>query len=173
MAEVNLRKLKRAELLEMMIKFSEDAEAAERRAKKKEAELDAEKEQFIAQFAKERASMLENFDAEKAEMRAKFNEQKLEMQKKFDKDINGLKARLEREKAAIQGEVDEAIEKIDRAGNLAEAALSLNDVFKASQKAAALYYKEVKAKCDALEAETRAKCAKMLEEAQNKISGND
>ncbi|MCR5776917.1 MAG: hypothetical protein K6G84_05775 [Lachnospiraceae bacterium] len=168
MAEVNLRKLKRAELLEMMIKFSEDAEAADKRAKQREAELEAEKEQFIAQMAEERANMLEKFDAEKAEMRAKFNEQKAAMQAKFDKDINGLKARLEREKAEIQDEVDLAIDKIERAGNLAEAALSLNDVFKASQKAAALYYKGVKAKCDEMEAETRAKCEKMLEEAKSK-----
>ena len=170
MAEINLRKLSRAELLEMMIKFSEDAEASEARAQQREAEIEEEKRQFIIEQSKERAELLKRFDEEKAEMRRKFNEQKAILQAKFDKDINGLKERLEREKAELQKEVDDALEKIGKAGTLADAALSLNGVFEAAHKASVMYYKEVKAKCDELERETKLKCEQKIREASEKSS---
>ena len=109
MAELNLKKLSRAELLEMMISFSEEAEAAKQHEVELKEELEKEKLQLQHNFAEERAQMLKSFDEEKAEMRAKFNEQKAQMQEKFDKDINGLKARLAREKAELQQQVDDKL----------------------------------------------------------------
>jgi hypothetical protein len=143
-AEVNLKKLSRAELLEMMIAFSEEAEAA----KKREAELtesfENERLKLQEQMAEERALMLKNFDEEKAEMRAKFAEQKAEMQAKFDKDITGLKARLDRERSQMQGQVDDSLSKIQNSNSLAEASLKLGGVFDSAQKAVDLYVATLK-----------------------------
>ncbi|SCY69247.1 hypothetical protein [Butyrivibrio sp. INlla14] len=172
MAELNLKKLSRAELLEMMISFSEEAEAA----KQHEAELkeELEKEKMILQhdFAEERAQMLRNFDEEKAEMRAKFNEQKAQMQEKFDKDIAGLKARLEREKAQMQEQVDDKLFKMENSQSLAEASIKLGGIMESAQRAADLYVSTLKKSAEAeykelmLEIETSRLKVKRAEELQ-------
>ena len=130
MADKNLRKLSRAELLEMMIAFSEDAEKAKLHEEQMKEEYEKEKMALQQSMAEERASMLKAFDEEKAEMRLKFNEQKAVAQAKFDKDINGLKARLAREKAELQGQVDEKLGLIEESGSLADAAIAINGLIK-------------------------------------------
>ena len=144
MADKNLKKLSRAELLEMMISFSEEAEAARTHETELREELEKEKLLLQQNMAKERASMLKSFDEEKAEMRAKFNEQKAQMQEKFDKDINGLKARLAREKEEMQKQVDDALSKIENSQSLAEASIKLGGIMEAGQKAADLYINTLK-----------------------------
>ena len=121
MAEINLKKLSRAELLEMMIQYSEEAEAAKEHERLYKEELEREKAQMQHEMAEERARMLAAFDEEKAQMRAKFGEQKAEQKAKFDKDIAGLKARLTREKEEMQQQVDDALMKIENSQSLAEA----------------------------------------------------
>ena len=149
MAEVNLKKLSRAELLEMMINFSEEAEAAKKHEQEYREEIERERLQMQQQMAEERAAMLKSFDDEKAEMRAKFNEQKAQMQAKFDKDITGLKARLSREKNELQLQVDDSLSKIENSGNLAEASLMIGGILESAQKAADLYIKSLQDKAKA------------------------
>jgi len=149
MAELNLKKLSRAELLEMMISFSEEAEAAKQHETELKEELEKEKMILQHDFAEERAQMLRNFDEEKAEMRAKFNEQKAQMQEKFDKDITGLKARLAREKAELQQQVDDSLMKIDNSQSLAEASIQLGGIMESAQKAADLYVNTLKKSAEA------------------------
>ena len=139
MAEVNLKKLSRAELLEMMINFSEEADEAKRREQEIKEEVEKEKQQLLKELAEERSNLLKSFDEEKAQMRAKFNEQKNQMQEKFDKDITGLKARLAREKAELQQQVDDALEKIENSQSLAEASIQLGGIMEAAQRAANIY----------------------------------
>ena len=149
MADINLKKLSRAELLEMMISFSEEAEAARQHEKELKDELEKEKLQMQHDFAEERASMLKSFDEEKAQMRAKFNEQKAQMQEKFDKDISGLKARLSREKAELQQQVDDSLMKIENSQSLAEASIQLGGIMESAQKAADLYVNTLKKSAEA------------------------
>lgn len=149
MADINLKKLSRAELLEMMISFSEEAEAARQHEKELKEELEKEKLQMQHEFADERAAMLKSFDEEKAQMRAKFNEQKAQMQEKFDKDITGLKARLAREKAELQQQVDDSLMKIDNSQSLAEASIQLGGIMESAQKAADLYVNTLKKSAEA------------------------
>ncbi|MBR4669192.1 MAG: hypothetical protein IKO84_01190 [Butyrivibrio sp.] len=149
MAEVNLKKLSRAELLEMMITFSEEAEAAKKHEEELKEELEKEKQQLLKEMAEERARMLKGFDEEKHQMRAKFNEQKAEMQAKFDKDINGLKARLTREKDEIQKQVDDAMFKLDNSQSLADASIQLGGIMEAAQKSADLYVETLQKKAEA------------------------
>jgi hypothetical protein len=144
MSEINLKKLSRAELLEMMITFSEEAEAAKQHENELKEELEKEKLQLQHDMAEERAAMLKGFDEEKAEMRVKFNEQKAQMQAKFDKDIAGLKARLMREKEELQQQVDEAMAKIQNSQSLAEASIQLGGIMEAGQKAADIYVETLK-----------------------------
>ncbi|MBQ6408079.1 MAG: hypothetical protein IJJ64_08605 [Butyrivibrio sp.] len=165
MADKNLKKLSRAELLEMMISFSEEAEAARTHENELREELEKEKLLLQQNMAKERASMLKSFDEEKAEMRAKFNEQKAQMQEKFDKDINGLKARLAREKEEMQKQVDDALSKIENSQSLAEASIKLGGIMEAGQKAADLYINTLKKN-----AETEYKALmKEIEESRQRI----
>ncbi len=149
MADINLKKLSRAELLEMMISFSEEAEAARQHEKELKEELEKEKLQMQHEFADERAAMLKSFDEEKAQMRAKFNEQKAQMQEKFDKDITGLKARLAREKAELQQQVDDSLMKIENSQSLAEASIQLGGIMESAQKAADLYVNTLKKSAEA------------------------
>ncbi|WP_034476034.1 hypothetical protein [Butyrivibrio proteoclasticus] len=149
MADINLKKLSRAELLEMMISFSEEAEAARQHEKELKEELEKEKLQMQHEFADERAAMLKSFDEEKAQMRAKFNEQKAQMQEKFDKDISGLKARLAREKDELQRQVDDSLMKIENSQSLAEASIQLGGIMESAQKAADLYVNTLKKSAEA------------------------
>ena len=144
MSDINLKKLSRAELLEMMITFSEEAEAARKHEQEYKEELEREKQQLQHEFAEERARMLSAFEEEKAQMRAKFGEQKAQMQEKFDKDIAGLKNRLNREKAELQGQVDDALSKIENSQSLAEASIQLGGIMEAAQKTADLYVETLK-----------------------------
>ncbi len=146
MAEINLKKLSRAELLEMMISFSEEAEEARKHEEALKEEMEREMLVLQKQMADERAQMLKSFDEEKAQMRAKFNEQKAQMQEKFDKDIAGLKTRLTREKDELQKMVDDSLQKIEDSGNLAEASLKLGGIMEAAQEAADLYVKTLQDK---------------------------
>ena len=139
MADVNLKKLSRAELLEMMISFSEEAEAARQHEEELKKELEREKMELQQEMAKERAQMLKSFDEEKAEMREKFSLQKKEMQEKFDKDIAGLKARHEREMKAKDEEVDKKLAAIEKSGTLAEAVVNITGLMEKAQEAIDLY----------------------------------
>ena len=67
MSDINLKKLSRAELLEMMITFSEEAEAAKRHEQEYREQLEKEKQQLQHDFAEERARMLSSFEEEKAQ----------------------------------------------------------------------------------------------------------
>lgn len=144
MAEVNLKKLSRAELLQMMISFSEEAEAAKKHEEELKQEFERERLELQKQMAEERAQMLKSFDDEKAEMREKFNEQKSQMQEKFDKDMTGLKNRLTREKEELQKHVDDALAKIEDSGNLADAIIKISGIMEAAQNAADTYLKVIK-----------------------------
>lgn len=149
MAEVNLKKLSRSELLEMMITFSEEAEEAKKHEEELKEELEKEKQQLLKEMAEERAAMLKGFDEEKHQMRTKFNEQKAEMQAKFEKDINGLKARLTREKEELQKQVDDAMFKIENSQSLAEASIQLGGIMEAAQKSADLYVETLQKRAEA------------------------
>lgn len=174
MAEINLKKLSRAELLEMMISFSEEAEAAKQHEKELKEELEKEKLQMQHEFAEERAALLKSFDEEKAQMRLKFNEQKAQMQDKFDKDISGLKARLSREKSDLQKQVDDSLMKIENSQSLAEASIQLGGIMESAQKAADLYVNTLKKSAEAeykalmLDIEKSKLRVKKAEEAQLK-----
>ena len=143
-AEVNLKKLSRAELLEMMITFSEETEAAKKREAELRESFEKERLQLQSQMAEERAQMLKGFDEEKAEMRAKFAEQKAQLQAGYEKDIEGLKARLQTEKQELQSKVDDSLAKIENSKSLAEASLMISGVMEAAQKAADLYVETLK-----------------------------
>ena len=149
MAEDNHKKLKSADLLEMMINFSEEADEAKRREQEIKEEVEKEKQQLLKELAEERSNLLKSFHEEKAQMRAKFNEQKNQMQEKFDKDITGLKARLAREKAELQQQVDDALEKIENSQSLAEASIQLGGIMEAAQRAANIYVDNVKKNAEA------------------------
>lgn len=189
MPDINLKKLSRAELLEMMISFSEEAEAAKRHEQELREQFEREKLQLQHEMAEERVAMLKSFDDEKAEMRAKFNQQKDQMQAKFDKDIEGLKARLEREKQELVKQVDDQMDKIQSSGTLAEASLKLGGVFEAGQKAVDLYVQtlqdqakneyedfkkqmvESQKKIALMEAEAKKRCDEMLKNASGECVG--
>ncbi|MBR3860787.1 MAG: DNA repair protein [Oscillospiraceae bacterium] len=60
---------------------------------------------------------------------------------------------LETENAALRAQLSERDWKLEQAGNLAEAALSLSGVFESAQKAAELYLDQVRAACPLPESE--------------------
>ncbi|MCR5033526.1 MAG: hypothetical protein K6A92_11790 [Lachnospiraceae bacterium] len=190
--QLDLKKMSRTDLLELMIRYSEEAQQAREREENTRLACEQEKaalrEQFskeIAtlqeQMAQERARMTDGFDLEREEMRYKFSLQKEMMQAKFDKDIAGLKERLAREKAQMQRSVDLQMMALTESGNIAELSLALQDVFVNAQKAADQFVQKVKSGVlledpeikeeivgmwnkahDELE-QTRAECAQMLE----------
>ena len=195
MAELDLKKLNRAQLLEMMLKFSEEAENAIAHENEMQEQFNKEKEIILQQAADEREELMHKFDTERNEMRQKFAEQRAVQQAKFDKDIEGLKARLEREKTTMKDEVDIALHKISNSGSIADAAIRLSDVMEAAQESADMYVELIKRqinseyqdlqndmkaaksrielqekksleKCKAMEEETKRKCAELLKKAE-------
>lgn len=58
---------------------------------------------------------------------------------------------------------------ISKAGSLAEAALQLNDVFKAAQDACDQYTQNMLLRCQRMEEETKAKCTQMLRECRHQL----
>lgn len=172
----DLKKLSRAELLELMIQFSEESEAAAAHEKKMQEAFEREKHELLQQMAEERASMRADFDREKEEMRQKFSEQKKAMQARFDKDINGLKERLEQEKAQEQSRADAKLELISQTGSIAEASVALSGVLKGAQDAADRYMDEIKRrKAAEMESFHKEKAAEMdafnkeMEEARKEL----
>lgn len=148
MAEVNLKKLSRAELLEMMISFSEEAEKARKHEKELKESFENERIQLEHEMAMERAEMLRNFDEEKAQMREKFNQQKAELQEKFEKDIEGLKARHAREMAAKDEEVEKKLHAIKNSGTLAEAVVQLTGMMDKAKESIDLFNEEMQVRSD-------------------------
>ena len=54
---------------------------------------------------------------------------------------------------------------IENSGSLAEASLKLNDIFEKADEASKQYLKNVKDKCQKLEADTKKECQKKIDEA--------
>ena len=54
---------------------------------------------------------------------------------------------------------------IENAGSLAEASLKINDIFEKADEASKQYLKNVKEKCQKLEADTKKECQKKIDEA--------
>lgn len=106
----------------------------------------------------------------------------MEMLLEQSKELEKTRAQLERAQQAL---ADRKI-KIEQAGSLAEAALQLNGVFEAAQKAADQYLENVtqmdggaadsaalaqtEKRCRAMEAETQARCQQMLEDAKREVA---
>ena len=149
MAEIDLKKLKRAELLEMMIDFSEEAEAARKREEDLRESFEKERLELQREMAEERAQMLKSFDEEKAQMRQKFAEQKQQLQEKFDRDIEGLKKRHDREMKAKDEEVERKLSAIEKSGTLAEAVLNITGMMEKAQEAIDLYTGKMKERAEA------------------------
>ena len=65
----------------------------------------------------------------------------------------------------LQSELDDKRIRVSEAGSLAEATMSVTDVFAAAQKTADIYLNEIVL----MREETEKKCAKMLDEAANRV----
>lgn len=81
----------------------------------------------------------------------------LELLLQQTREVERLQIKLEKAEAALR---DRRIQ-IEKAGDLANAALQINGVMEAAQAAAAQYLKNIAA----MEAETRSRCEQMLRDA--------
>jgi urease gamma subunit len=72
---------------------------------------------------------------------------------------------LQDEVASLQRELQEKRIRLTEAGSIADAAVSITDVFSAAQNAADLYLHEI----SCMKAETEKECAQMIEEAQKAV----
>ena len=103
-----------------------------------------------------------------------------ELKKLRREDLLELLLEQSKENEELRRQLDEANAKlesraivIDNAGSLAEAALQLNGVFEAAQKACTQYTENIRLMvtrqelvCARMEAETRESCKKMVEDAK-------
>ena len=72
--------------------------------------------------------------------------------------------RLEKELAETKAKLDDKTIDIAQSGTMAEAALHLNGVYQAVDRAAAQYLRNVQKRCQAMEEETRRRCEAMLQQ---------
>lgn len=80
---------------------------------------------------------------------------------------------LEAQKAALEAQLAERTLRLEQAGSIAEAALSLNHVFEAAQQAADDYLvsaEAAKAEAEKLLEETRQQCEAMRRDAENDVA---
>ncbi|WP_044957103.1 hypothetical protein [Butyrivibrio sp. LC3010] len=101
MAQKELRRLNRKELLQMLVEFSEEAESIREHEKEMQEQFDRERELLLDQMANERAELLSKFDDEKAEMRSKFAEQKNELLAQFAREKAAYIQQAANERAAL------------------------------------------------------------------------
>lgn len=73
--------------------------------------------------------------------------------------------RLLQEVKQLREELEQRRIAIEKCGSMAEAALSLNGVFQATQSACEQYIENVKLRCWQMEKDTKEKCDKMLLDA--------
>lgn len=126
MADKGLQKLKRRELLQMLLIQCEETERLQKESDELRTEFD---------------TMAESYER----LKVKLNVKDARLNKK-DAEIAALKAQIEDMKAS------RVIELAD-AGSIAEASLKLNGVFEAAQKAAEQYLQNVKRLSEEAEAE--------------------
>lgn len=95
----------------------------------------------------------------------------LEMMIALSKENEQLRIEL----VETQQRLADRIVSLERAGSIAEAALQLNGVFEAAQNACEQYIENMRVRSERsaqMEAETREKCARMLEEAERKVNAS-
>lgn len=97
----------------------------------------------------------------------------LEMLLEQTKEVERLRQQL----AETEQKLAERKIELDKAGNIAQAALQLNDVFAAAQAAADQYVESVRMmeettsrKCRNMEAQTRARCDGMIRQAKQETT---
>lgn len=129
MTEKELHRLKKQDLLQLLLEQGREAAALQ-------AEISA------------LSNSLADSQAGNARLRAKLDEK--------DELIDKLKARLDEKDNLITRQREKMREwrenrriELDDAGNIAEAALRLNKIFEAAQKAADQYIDNLKQRCDA------------------------
>ena len=103
-----------------------------------------------------------------------------EMRKLSRTDLLELLLVQSRELEQLRADLEEANRKlaqreitIGQAGSMAEAALLLNGVFEAADKACEQYKENIRkqeARCEQMEQETRLKCEQLLEEARSQAA---
>lgn len=126
MTEKELHKLRRQELLQLLLLQVKEAE--ELRQKQQETE-----------------GLLTNLEQDFERLKARLNSKDAQLHKlkgrldKKDTQIRDLRAELEKQKISRRIELEEA-------GSIAEAALRLSGVFEAAQKAADLYLHNIRMK---------------------------
>lgn len=126
MADKGLQKLKRRELLQMLLIQCEETERLQKESDELRTEFD---------------TMAESYERLKVKLNVKD-----ERLNKKDAEIAALKAQIEEMKTSRVIELAEA-------GSIAEAALKLNGVFEAAQEAAEQYLQNVKRLSEEAEAE--------------------
>lgn len=96
-----------------------------------------------------------------------------ELKKLSRNDLLEMLLALRKENDHLRRKLDEAQKQLEdrsiriaNAGNLAEAALSLNGVFEAAQEACEQYMLNVRRQCDRMELQARERCDAMLAEAR-------
>lgn len=99
--------------------------------------------------------------------------QLLEMLLTQSRELEQLRGELKQ----AQAELSNRRINLQESGNIAEAALKLNGVFESAQAAAEQYiqnvtesYRTIAERCNQMEAETQAKCQKMIQEAESEAA---
>ncbi len=202
MADKDLRRLGRTEMLEMLIEVTKERDALESRVAKLDKQVEEAWALYDDKNAKDSAigdqmtQMNEALEAEKrryeeaqeeirqARQQAAAAQQAMEAEKAR---ADSLEAALNEEKrtlAAAQEKINAMTRQLEdriiikeKAGTLAEAAMYINGVFEAAQKAADQYltsvehmHDDLEGKCDAIIGESRIKAEKMIQDAEQRCA---
>jgi len=191
MAEKDLRKLGRMEILEMLIEATKAREALESKIAELNKQTEEERRLFedqskkLSEISDQMRTMNEELAAEK-DKAEEAQKQISDVQKALDEEkvrADSLDVALREENRKLTEaeakigrmaqELDEKIIVKDKAGTLADAAIYINGVFEAAQKAADQYlvsvehmHDDLEGKCDAILAESREKAEKMIHDAE-------
>ena len=123
-----LQKLKRQELLELLVEQGGEAEQLKRQQEEKENELRSVKESNIR-------------------LKAKVDEKDVQIERLLGR-LNSKKERIGELEAEIEAWYSNKKEGLQHAGTVAEAALRLNGIVDAAQKAADQYLYNIRQRCE-------------------------
>lgn len=148
----NIKKLKRTDLLQLLITQGKEAEELQKKLEEKEKQLKAEIE-------------------EREKLRAELEEKEKQLQAELEEKEKALTTELVEKEEQIKKEIEEKDRllhdktiAIEKTGSIAEAALLLNGVFQAAEAAAKQYLDNIKQRSK----EQDEICQRKLEEAQQK-----
>lgn len=159
MEQIQIKKLGKRELLELLLQQTKRTETLEKEA----ADTTFNYENRIETMKKEHEKAMK---AMKAEYEATLKRTKADLEKELDT----ITAEYTKELEEANAKLNQQTIRLENAGSIAEASLQITNVFEEAQKSAEIYLKSIKEKSDKIDEEIRIKAETELAKHKEELA---